>query len=125
MDLISLYLLNTHVVTCKAVGLCGFCNSLLVKSQPHLKLSSVLCCLNVICLHFEVIFAILGFPLDGPITNINHSQLSASENPPGCPQSNQSQGLKSSFPLPDTTTTTALREQDHHFKNLSLKISLP
>ena len=31
MDLKSLYLLNTHVVTCRAVGLCGFRNSLLVK----------------------------------------------------------------------------------------------
>ena len=30
MDLKSLYLLNTHVVTCRAVGLCGFRNSLLV-----------------------------------------------------------------------------------------------
>ena len=31
MDLKSLYLLNTHVVTCRAVGLCGFRNSLLVE----------------------------------------------------------------------------------------------
>ena len=30
MDLKSLYLLNTNVVTCRAVGLCGFRNSLLV-----------------------------------------------------------------------------------------------
>ena len=31
MDLKSLYLLNTCVVICRAVGLCGFRNSLLVK----------------------------------------------------------------------------------------------
>ena len=30
VDLKSLYLLNTRVVTCRAVGLCGFRNSLLV-----------------------------------------------------------------------------------------------
>ena len=40
MDLKSLYLLNTRFVTCRAVGLCGFRNSLLV-FEPLPKL--VLC----------------------------------------------------------------------------------
>ena len=33
VDIKSLYLLNTRVVTCRAVGLCGFRNSLLVDSR--------------------------------------------------------------------------------------------
>ena len=37
VDLKSIYLLNTCVVTCRAVGLCGFRNSLLVYWKPFLK----------------------------------------------------------------------------------------
>ena len=43
MDLKSLYLLNTHVVTCRAVGLCGSRNSLLVlfeSSKSHFLIPS-------------------------------------------------------------------------------------
>ena len=40
MDLKSLYLLNTHVVTCRAVGLWGFRNSLLVL-KPLIRLNMI------------------------------------------------------------------------------------
>ena len=68
MNLKSLYLLNTRVVTCRVVGLCGFRNSLLVVKTAGLRQEGATLMWGVGCRAAPSDFGMVGdmsLPIEG------------------------------------------------------------